>query len=69
MTEYLVIYEQGPESWGAYSPDLPGCIAAGGSREEVARLMAEAIELHLDLLRREGLEIPQPTCTAGFVAA
>lgn len=69
MTQYLVIYEEGPESWGAYSPDLPGCIAVGDSREEVAQLMAEGVELHLDLLRREGLEIPRPTCTAGFVAA
>ena len=69
MTQYLVIYEQCEGSWSAHSPDVPGCVAAGASREEVAQLMAEGIVLHLDLLRREGLEIPQPTCTAGFVAA
>lgn len=69
MTEYLVIYEQGPDSWGAYSPDLPGCIAVGDSRAEVAKLMAEAVELHVDLLRREGLPVPAPSNFAGFVAA
>jgi predicted RNase H-like HicB family nuclease len=69
VTQYLVIYEQCEGSWSAHSPDVPGCIAAGDSREEVALLMAEGIELHLDLLRREGLAIPTPSCTAGFVAA
>lgn len=61
MTTYLVIYEQGPDSWGAYAPDLPGCIAAGGSRDEVEAQMAEAVALHVDLLRREGLPLPAPS--------
>lgn len=69
MTEYLVIYERGPESWGAYSPDLPGCISAGGSREEVAERMAEAVAAHVELLRSEGLPVPEPSNFAGFVAA
>src|SRR5689334_24571069 len=51
MTQYLVIYEQGPDSWGAYSPDLPGCVAAGSSRAEVEQLMREAVEAHIDVLR------------------
>lgn len=57
---YMVILEQGPSSWGAYVPDLPGCIAAGESREEALDLIREAIEFHLEGLKNEGREIPQP---------
>jgi predicted RNase H-like HicB family nuclease len=69
MTQYLVIYEQGPDSWGAYSPDLPGCIAAGSSREEVEQLMREAVEAHVDVLRSEGFAVPEPSSFPGYVAA
>ena len=48
MTEYLVIFEKAEEGWGAYVPDLPGCVAAGATREEVERLMREAIPFHLE---------------------
>lgn len=44
---YLVVIEQGPASFGAYVPDLPGCVAAGETREEVTRLIQEAIRIHL----------------------
>lgn len=57
---YLVVLEQGPTSWGAYVPDLPGCIAAADSKQEALRLIKEAIELHLDGLRDEGGTIPAP---------
>lgn len=46
--KYLVIIEEGPSSFGAYVPDLPGCVAVGESRDEVTRLIHEAIEFHLD---------------------
>ncbi len=69
MTQYLVIYEQGTESWGAYSPDLPGCVAVGSSRAEVEQLMHEAVVAHVGLLRTEGLPAPQPASFAGYVAA
>ncbi len=69
MTEYLVIYEQGESSWGAYSPDLPGVAVVGESRVEVERLIGEAIPLHLDGLRGEGLPVPSPHNAAGVVAA
>lgn len=62
--EYLVIYEKGPTSWGAYVPDLPGCVAAGQSREEVRQLIEGAIEMHLDGLREDGEPIPEPTAIA-----
>lgn len=65
--KYTVIYEKGPSSYGAYVPDLPGCVAVGESREEVERLIREAIEFHIDGLREEGLTIPQPASTAGEV--
>ena len=64
---YTVIFEHGPTSWGAYVPDLPGVISVGDSREEVARLIQEAIELHLDGMREEGLPIPPPSSFAGEV--
>ncbi len=69
MTQYLVIYEQGPDSWGAYSPDLPGCTAVGSSRDEVEHLKREAVEAHVDVLRSEGLAVPQPSSFPGYVAA
>lgn len=65
--QYTVIYERGPTSWGAYVPDLPGVISVGDSREEVERLILEAIEFHLDGMREEGLSIPAPSSFAGVV--
>lgn len=69
MTQYLVIYEQGEHSWGAYSPDLPGCVVAGRTRDEVEALMSGAVEQHLDVMREEGLAAPSPSNFPGFVAA
>ncbi|MDQ2947561.1 MAG: type II toxin-antitoxin system HicB family antitoxin [Acidobacteriota bacterium] len=64
---YTVIYEKGPTSWGAYIPDLPGVISVGDSREEVERLIQEAMELHLEGMREEGLPIPVPSSFAGAI--
>lgn len=55
---YSVILEQGEGSWGAHVPDLPGCVAAGETRDEALRLIREAIELHIHGLREEGLPVP-----------
>jgi predicted RNase H-like HicB family nuclease len=65
--KYTVIFEKGPTSWGAYVPDLPGVISVGASREEVERLIQEAVELHLAGMRGEGLAIPPPSSSAGVV--
>ena len=62
---YTVIF--GPTSWGAYVPDLPGVISVGASREEVARLIHEAVEMHLQGLTEEGLAIPSPSSFAGEI--
>ena len=58
--QYVVILEEGPESWGAYVPDLPGCVAAGKTRGEVLELIREAIEFHLNGMREDGTPIPEP---------
>ncbi len=61
MKQYAVIVEKGPSSYDAYVPDLPGCVAAGDTVEEVQRLIGEAIESHLDVMRAGGDPIPEPT--------
>jgi predicted RNase H-like HicB family nuclease len=64
---YTVIYENGPASWGAYVPDLPGLVSVADSREEVERLIQEAIQLHLEGMREEGIPIPTPSSFAGVI--
>jgi len=63
MKEYLVIIEKGATSYGAYVPDLPGCVAAGETREEVEQLIKEAIQLHIETMNEDGEVIPEPTST------
>ena len=58
--EYLVILEQGETSFGAYVPDLPGCIAVAETKEEALDLIREAIDLHLESLRENGEPVPAP---------
>ena len=66
--QYLVVIEQGPSSYGAYVPDLPGCIAAGNTREEVATLIQEAIELHIEDLKAQGQQVPSPHSSGELVS-
>ncbi len=58
--KYVVVYEQTPTGWSAYVPDLPGCVAAGETREETARLMREAMKLHVAALREDDEPVPAP---------
>ncbi len=67
MTRYAIVVEKGPTSYGAYVPDLPGCIAAAETRGQVLKLIREAIEFHIDGMREEGIAIPQPSSTAEYV--
>ena len=64
---YMVVIERGETSWGAHVPDLPGCVAVGETRDEVRRLIREAIELHLDGLKEDGLPVPAPSSEGEFV--
>ncbi|MCI0535440.1 MAG: type II toxin-antitoxin system HicB family antitoxin [Verrucomicrobiales bacterium] len=66
MSRYLIVIEPTGTGFSAYSPDLPGCVSTGQTRDDVKRQMREAIEFHLDGLREEGLPIPEPRCDATF---
>jgi len=58
--KYVVVYEETGTGWSAYVPDLPGCVAAGGTREETGQLIREAIELHVAALREDDEPVPEP---------
>lgn len=67
MMQYLIVIEQTKTGYSAYSPDLPGCVSTGASREDVEHNMREAVEFHLDGLKLAGLEIPLPTTSSAYV--
>nr|VFK63507.1 MAG: Predicted nuclease of the RNAse H fold, HicB family [Candidatus Kentron sp. UNK]VFK70846.1 MAG: Predicted nuclease of the RNAse H fold, HicB family [Candidatus Kentron sp. UNK] len=56
--QYMVVIEKGSNSFGAYVPDLPGCIAAAGTEKEVLHLIQESTEFHLEGLKNEGMPVP-----------
>jgi predicted RNase H-like HicB family nuclease len=64
---YAVVIEAGETGFGAYVPDLPGCVAAGATRDEVVRLIQEAIEFHIEGLKADGEPIPEPTSSIEFI--
>ena len=66
MSRYLVIIEKTATGFSAYSPDLPGCVATGHTRDEVEKEMREAIEFHIEGLRLAGEEIPEPQSQASY---
>lgn len=63
---YTIVIEQGDTSFGAYVPDLPGCVAAAPTREEAVKLIHEAIDEHLQVLREEGMPVPAPRSTVEY---
>ena len=65
--QYLIVIEKTETGYSAYSPDLLGCVSTGATREEVEQNMHEAMEFHLDGLKLEGLEVPQPTTSSAHV--
>ena len=67
MYRFLVIIEKGNENYGAYSPDLPGCVAVGDTIEEVEKNMQEAIKLHLQGMIEDNDPIPTPHTAARYV--
>jgi len=64
---YAVIVEEGERSFGAYVPDLPGCAAAGETKEEVLRLIQEAIEFHIEGLLEDGQPVPEPSSSIEYI--
>lgn len=65
--KYLVVIEKGPVSYGAYVPDLPGCVAVAKTRRVVKRLIREAIQLHIEDMRNRGYAIPKATAASELV--
>ncbi len=69
QTKYLIVIEKTPNNLSAFSPDLPGCVATGSSQSEVEERMREAIRMHLEGMREDGVEIPEPTSVAEYIEA
>lgn len=67
MKKYLVVIEKTGTGFSAYSPDLDGCVATGGTREEVEREMQEAMAFHLEGLAQTGEPIPEPHTYSAYV--
>jgi predicted RNase H-like HicB family nuclease len=68
MYRFLIVIEKAKGNFSAYSPDLPGCIATGKTREEAERNMHEAVELHVQGLLEDNLPIPKGTASAEYIA-
>jgi predicted RNase H-like HicB family nuclease len=64
---YAAIIEKGPTSYGAYLPDLPGCVAVADTEAEVRKLIREGVAIHLEEMRRDGETIPLPTSRVEYV--
>lgn len=65
--KYLIIIEQTESGFSAYSPDVPGCVAAAQSRADAEREIADAISFHLEGMQAEGLELPTPHASTAYV--
>ncbi len=64
--KYLIVIEETESGYSAYCPDLPGCVSTGSTEKEVESNMKEAIELHLEGLKQEGLDIPPPKSFSSY---
>ena len=65
--KYAVIIEKGEDGYGAYVPDLPGCVAAGETKDEVKQFIQEAIEFHIEGLKEDGQSVPKPSSSIEFI--
>ncbi len=68
MHRFLIVIEKADGNYSAYSPDLPGCIATGTTREETEQNMYKAVEMHINGLREDGLPVPESTSFAEYMA-
>ncbi|MCC7336853.1 MAG: type II toxin-antitoxin system HicB family antitoxin [Pirellulaceae bacterium] len=69
QTKYLIVIEKMPNNFSAFTPDLPGCVATGSTQTEVEERMRDAIRMHLDGMREDGIAIPPPTSIAEYIEA
>ncbi len=67
MKRYAIVIEKAGSNYAAYVPDLPGCIATGATVEETERLLREAVELHVQGMREDGLPVPEPSSRVEYV--
>ena len=68
MYRFLIVIEKTKNNFSVYSPDLPGCVATGKTREEAERNMHEAVEMHIQGLLEDRLPIPESTTYAEYIA-
>lgn len=67
MKRYAIVVEKAKSNYAAYVPDLPGCVATGTTVEETERRIREAIEIHIEGLREDGLPVPKPSSRVDYV--
>jgi predicted RNase H-like HicB family nuclease len=67
IKRYLIVIEQTESGYSSYSPDLPGCVSTGQTRQEAERNMREAIEFHVEGLREEGYPVPEPQASSSYI--
>jgi predicted RNase H-like HicB family nuclease len=67
MKRYAIVIEKAAVNYGGYVPDLPGCVATGATVEETERLLREAIALHLEGMKEDGLPIPEPSSIVDYL--
>ncbi len=69
MKRYAIVVEKAQSNFAAYVPDLPGCVATGATVEETEQRLSDAIEVHIQGLREDGLPIPEPTSIVDYMEA
>ena len=69
MHRYLIIIEKANGNYSAFSPYVPGCIATGATQEVAESEMRAALQMHLEGLKEDGLPIPEPSTSVGYVEA
>jgi predicted RNase H-like HicB family nuclease len=67
MKRYAIVIEKTEANYGGYVPDLPGCVATGATIEETERLLLEAIAMHLEGMREDGIPIPEPSSVVDYL--
>jgi predicted RNase H-like HicB family nuclease len=68
MHRFLIVIEKAKRNYSAYSPDLPGCVATGKTRDQATRRMHQAIEMHVRGLREDRIPVPKSSSTAEYIA-